>query len=220
MTAASESRVRVVIVDDHPVVRAGLRHLLATQPDFDVVGEAEDGRTAIDLILARSPDVALLDLQMPGLGGVGVLTEVARHSTPTALLVLTTYDTDADIFEAIDAGAAGYLLKDTPAERLFEAIRAASRGEPALAPRVAGRLMAELRREQPDALTQRELDVLVLAADGHTNRQIARRLHIGEATVKSHLVHVYRKLDVDDRTHAVTVALHQGLIRLGGREPT
>lgn len=209
------SLVRVVIVDDHPVVREGIRRMLETQADIDVVGEAGDGREAIDLIRALEPDVALIDLQMPVLDGVSALVELARIGTSTAFLVLTTYDTDADIFDAIDAGAAGYLLKDTPSDRIFEAIRATARGEPALAPRVANRLMNDLRKTQPAALTSRELEVLSLAAKGHGNREIAGELHIGEATVKSHLVHIYRKLGVDDRTHAVTVALQRGLIRLG-----
>ena len=208
-------RVRLVIVDDHPVVREGIRRMLETQVDIEVVGEAENGREAIDIIRALEPDVALMDLQMPVLDGVGALAELARTKTSTAVLVLTTYHTDADIFNAIDAGAAGYLLKDTPADHLFEAIRSTARGEPALAPRVANRLMSDLRKTQPDALTPRELDVLALAAEGYSNREIARGLHIGEATVKSHLVHIYRKLGVDDRTHAVTIALQRGLIRLG-----
>ena len=206
--------VRVVIVDDHPVVRQGLRHMLATQADIHVVGEADNGSAAVELIRAEEPDVALMDLQMPVLDGVGALIELARDPVGTSILVLTTYDTDADIFDAIDAGAAGYLLKDTPADRIFDAIRAAARGEPALAPLVADRLISDRRKAVHDALTRRELDVLALAAAGYSNRQIAGDLHVGEATVKSHLVHIFRKLAVDDRTHAVTVALRRGLIRL------
>jgi DNA-binding NarL/FixJ family response regulator len=209
--------VRLVIVDDHPVVREGIRRMLETQDDIEVVGEAGNGREAIDLIRSLEPDVALMDLQMPGIDGVGALIELGRGETSTAVLVLTTYDTDADIFDAIDAGAAGYLLKDTPADQLFEAIRSAGRGEPALAPRVANRLMSDLRKTHPDTLTPRELDVLASAAQGHSNREIAAGLQIGEATVKSHLVHIYRKLGVDDRTHAVTLALQRGLIRLGAK---
>lgn len=211
---ATGSPVEIVIVDDHPVVREGMRHMLTTQDDFVVVGEAGDGRAAIDMIRAKRPDVALMDLQMPNLDGVAAITELARHGSQTAVLVLTTYDTDSDIFDAIDAGAAGYLLKDAPADRLYEAIRAVARGEPALAPHVANRLMGHLRSNEAENLTPRELDVVGLAATGCTNRQIAHALHIGEATVKSHLVHIYRKLDVDDRTHAVTIALQRGLIRL------
>lgn len=212
-------RIRVVIVDDHPIMRDGIRQILATQPDIDVVGDAANGRDGVDVIRATTPDVALMDLQMPDLDGVGALRELASTPHSAAVLVLTTYDTDADIFNAIDAGAAGYLLKDTPAEQIFEAIRAISRGEPALAPQVANRLMSDLRKIEPDALTPREIDVLELAAEGHGNREIARQLHIGEATVKSHLVHIYRKLGVDDRTHAVTIAIQRGVIRLGTRRP-
>ena len=218
MTDSPEA-IRVVIVDDHPVVREGIRHMLMTQADIDVVGEAGNGREAIDMITAEQPDVALMDLQMPGLDGVATITELVRRNVPSSVLVLTTYDTDADIFDAIDAGAAGYLLKDTPAEQIFDAIRAISRGEPALAPHVANRLMSDLRKAEPDALTAREIDVLKLVADGLGNREIARQLHIGEATVKSHLVHIYRKLDVDDRTHAVTIAIQRGVIRLGAQRP-
>lgn len=211
----SDLQVRVVVADDHPVVREGLRHMLATQADLRVVGVAANGREAVDLVRAHRPHVVLLDLQMPVLDGVGVLRELDGAPTGTAVLVLTTYDSDADVFDAVDAGAAGYLLKDAPSDQLFGAVRALARGEPALAPPIARRLLGERRRGESDRVTARELEVLALAADGHGNRQIARTLHIGEATVKSHLVHVYRKLGVDDRTHAVTVALQRGLIRIG-----
>ncbi len=206
--------VRIVIVDDHPVVRDGIRHMLASQPDMDVVGEAANGRDAVDLIRRERPDVALMDLQMPELDGVGAITELARHHSTTQVLVLTTYDADADILNAIAAGAAGYILKDAPRDQLFDAIRSASRGEPALTPRGAARLIGHLRGNQADTLSAREIEVLTLVSKGNKNRDIARQLHIGEATVKSHLVHIYRKLDVDDRTHAVTVAMERGLLRL------
>jgi DNA-binding NarL/FixJ family response regulator len=210
--------VTVVIVDDHQIVREGIRHMLSGESDFRVVGEAADGHEGVEMIRELSPDVALMDLQMPLLDGVGALKKLSEGTSTTAVLVVTTYDTDADIFNAIDAGAAGYLLKDTPAKQLFEAVRAAARGEPALGPKVASRLMGELRRGDPVLLTPREIDVLGLAGEGFSNREIAQHLHIGQATVKSHLVHIYRKLDVDDRTHAVTVALQRGLIRLGTGE--
>ena len=206
--------IRIVIVDDHPVVRDGIRHMLSSQTDMEVIGEAEDGREAVDLIRREQPDVALMDLQMPDLDGVGAIAELARHNSTTKVLVLTTYDTDADILNAIDAGAAGYLVKDTPREQLYDAIRAAARGEPALTPRVTARLMGHLRDGHAETLSAREIEVLALVASGHKNRDIAKRLHIGESTVKSHLVHIYRKLDVDDRTHAVTVAIERGLLRL------
>lgn len=213
-----QPQIRVVVVDDHPVMRDGIRQVLATQPDIDVVGEAANGRDGVDVIRATTPDVALMDLQMPELDGVGALRELASTPHSTAVLVLTTYDTDADIFNAIDAGAAGYLLKDAPADLILEAIRALARGEPALAPPIAARIMNDLRSGDPNTLTPREVEVLGLAGEGLTNHEIAHALHIGEATVKSHLVHVYRKLGVDDRTHAVTTALKRGLIRLGAEK--
>lgn len=206
--------IRIVIVDDHPMMRDGIRLVLTTQPDIDVVGEAANGRDGVDVIRSTAPDVVLMDLQMPELDGVGAIRELASDAGSMAVLVLTTYDTDADIFDAIDAGAAGYLLKDAPAEQIIDAVRALARGEPALAAPVAARLMNDLRSGDPAALTPRELEVLGLAGNGLTNHEIARSLHIGEATVKSHLVHIYRKLGVDDRTHAVTTALKKGLIRL------
>ena len=206
--------VRVLIVDDHPVVRDGLRGMLEGQSDLEVVGEAPDGRQALEAVEQERPDVVLLDLRMPVLDGVGVIEQLAARHPSVRVLVLTTYDTDHDIVRAVEAGATGYLLKDTPREELFRAVRAAARGEPVLAPGVAARLMGRLRAPQPETPTERELEVLRLVARGLTNRAIARELFLSEATVKTHLVHVFSKLNVDDRTAAVTAALDQGLIRL------
>ncbi|MFG2085682.1 MULTISPECIES: response regulator [unclassified Spirillospora] len=212
-------RVRIIVVDDHTVMRAGVVALLAADPTIDIVGEAGDGREAIALVQRLRPDVALLDLRMPVLDGVAATTEIAAGTTGTRILVLTTYDTDDDIEHAIEAGAIGYLLKDTTRDQLVDAIHAAARGETVLAPRVAEKLVARMRRPAAPALTAREIDVLNAVADGLSNADIGRRLVIAEATVKTHLLRVFAKLDVGDRTHAVIVALDRGLITRPGHRP-
>jgi len=205
--------LRVVLADDHTVMRAGLVALLGSEPTLDIVGEASNGREAVALVERLRPDVALLDLRMPVLDGVGATTEIVAGPAPTRVLILTTYDTDADIERGVEAGATGYLLKDATREQLVEAIHAASRGETVLAPRVAQRLVAKMRRPAPVTLTARESDVLEAVADGLSNVEIGRRLFIGEATVKTHLLRIFAKLDVNDRTRAVVVALETGLLR-------
>jgi len=207
--------VRVLVVDDHPVVRSGLRALLEGEDDLEVVGEAADGNQAIAAVAAYRPDVVLLDLRMPALDGVGVIQRLRISDPHVRVLVLTTYDADSDIARAVEAGATGYLLKDAPREELFRAIHATARGESVLSPAVAARLMRHAGAPLGLTPTERELDVLRLVAQGLTNRAIARRLHVSEATVKTHLVHAFGKLGVDDRTAAVTVALERGLLRLG-----
>ncbi len=206
--------IRVVIADDHPVVRAGLRGMLDTQADFEVVGEAENGAEAVRLASRLEPDVVLMDLQMPELNGASATRQIRARLGNTHVLVLTTYDTDADITRAIDAGAIGYLLKDAPRDDLFRAIRAASRGESVLAPSVASKVMQRVRSPGHTALSGREIEVLTKVADGKSNREIAEALFISEATVKTHLIHIFSKLGVDDRTAAVTVALERGILRL------
>ncbi|MFD0123251.1 response regulator [Streptomyces virginiae] len=206
-------RLRVVLADDHTVMRAGLVALLAHEPTIDIVGEAGDGREAVRLVERLDPDVALLDLRMPVLDGVGATAEIVASGARTRVLILTTYDTDADIERAVEAGATGYLLKDATRDQLVEAIHAASRGETVLAPRVAQRLVAKMRRPAPVALTAREVEVLGAVADGLSNAEIGRRLFIGEATVKTHLLRIFAKLDVGDRTRAVVVAMNNGLLR-------
>jgi len=201
---------RILVVDDHPVVRDGLRAILATQPDLEVVGDAADGDAAIAAASRLRPDVVLMDLRMPGLDGAGATARITAEQSGTKVLVLTTYDTDADILRAVEAGATGYLLKDAPREELFAAVRAAARGETVLAPSVAARLVRRVRGADPMTLSKRELEVLRLVADGATNAEAARALSIGEATVKTHLVHAFSKLGVDDRTAAVTVARQRG----------
>ncbi|NED15826.1 response regulator transcription factor [Streptomyces sp. SID9124] len=205
--------LRIILADDHTVMRAGLVALLGSEPTLDIVGEASNGREAVDLVERLRPDVALLDLRMPVLDGVGATTEIVAGAVPTRVLILTTYDTDADIERGVEAGATGYLLKDATREQLVEAIHAASRGETVLAPRVAQRLVAKMRRPAPVALTARESDVLEAVADGLSNAEIGRRLFIGEATVKTHLLRIFAKLDVNDRTRAVVVALDSGLLK-------
>lgn len=206
--------IRVIIADDHPVVRTGLRGMLAGHPEFQVVGEATTGAEAVALAVRLHPGVVLMDLRMPETDGVAATMEIKERWPGANVLVLTTYDTDADILRAIEAGATGYLLKDAPREELFRAIRAAARGETVLAPRVATRLMGQVRAPAEEALSVREIEVLSLVARGSSNREVARQLHISEATVKSHLTHIFGKLGVSDRTAAVTTALKSGILRL------
>jgi DNA-binding NarL/FixJ family response regulator len=188
--------------------------MLAGQSDFDIVGEATTGAEAVALAARVQPAVVLMDLRMPGMDGVAATVEIKARRPGTHVLVLTTYDTDADILRAIEAGATGYLLKDAPREELFWAIRAAARGETVLAPRVATRLMGQVRAPAEEALSVREIEVLSLVAQGSSNKEVARQLHISEATVKSHLTHIFGKLGVADRTAAVTTALKSGILRL------
>jgi DNA-binding NarL/FixJ family response regulator len=204
--------LRVLIVDDHPVVRAGLTGMLAAEPDLDVVAEAADGAEAVRLALELAPDVVLMDLRMAGVDGVEATARLAAAAPAVKVLILTTYDTDADIVRAVEAGATGYLLKDTPRGELAEAVRLAARGETVLAPVVAAKLVSRLRQPAAPPLTPREREVLALVARGLANAEIGRRLFISEATVKTHLVRVFGKLGVDDRTAAVTKAMAQGLL--------
>lgn len=207
--------IRLLLIDDHPVVREGLAGMLAGQADFEVVGEASDGAQGVTLCQRLEPDVVLMDLRMPGMDGVTAIQTLREKRPDIHILVLTTYDSDSDIVRAIEAGATGYLLKDAPREDLFRAIRATARGESVLAPAVATRLMQRMREPETVELSGRELEVLQLVARGTNNRQIGKALHISEATVKTHLIHIFNKLGVDDRTAAVTVALEKGMLRLG-----
>ncbi|GLZ77239.1 DNA-binding response regulator [Actinorhabdospora filicis] len=204
--------IKVLIVDDHPVVRAGLAGILAAAEDVEVVGEAGSGEEAIARAATASPDVVLMDLRMPGCGGVEATRAIAGPHR--RVLILTTYETDADILRAVEAGAVGYLLKDSPGVDLVSAIRAAARGETVLAPSVAARLMATVRAPQNDTLSPREVEVLRLVAEGMSNPDIGRRLHISEATVKTHLLRAYGKLGVTDRTAAVMTAIRRGILRV------
>jgi len=207
-------RIRLLVVDDHPVVRDGLKGMLSGEPDMEVIGEAADGLEAVAVAAAKTPDIVLMDLRMPVLDGVAATRRLLAEHPAIKVIVLTTYDEDTDIVRAVQAGAAGYLLKDAPREELYQAIRAAAQGRTVLAPKVAARLLGQLRHSATATPSDRELEVLGLVARGLTNRAIAARLHISEATVKTHLVHVFAKLGVDDRTAAVTVALERGLLDL------
>jgi DNA-binding NarL/FixJ family response regulator len=206
--------IRILITDDHPVVREGLSGMLAGQSDFEVIGLAADGDTAVKMHGALAPDVTLMDLRMPGLDGVGAIRAIKAQQPSSRIIVLTTYDSDADILRAIEAGATGYLLKDAPREELFRAIRAAARGDSVLAPAVAARLMTRMHAPAEENLSAREIEVLQLVAKGASNEEIGKNLHISTATVKTHLIHIYGKLGVDDRTAAVTTALEKGIITL------
>ncbi|WP_037363415.1 response regulator [Amycolatopsis orientalis] len=204
--------ITLLIADDHPIVRDGLRGIFTGERGFEVLGEAAHGAEAVTLAEALRPDVVLMDLRMPGTDGVAAITELARLGNPARVLVLTTYDTDSDVLPAIEAGATGYLLKDSPREELFRAVRAAARGEAVLSPAVASRIMGQMRAPAQEPLSQREVEVLNLVARGSTNKEAAKKLFISEATVKTHLLHAYAKLGVKDRAAAVAVAFERGLL--------
>jgi len=207
-------KIQILIADDHPVVREGLAGMLAGQADFEVVGLATNGNMAVELHKEYSPDVTLMDLQMPGLDGVGAIEAIKAENSSAHILILTTYDADADILRAIEAGATGYLLKDTPRDELFRAIHATAAGESVLAPTVTARLMTRMRAPAEENLSAREIEVLQLVAKGNSNKEVGKALHISTATVKTHLIHIYNKLGVDDRTAAVTTAIEKKIIKL------
>ncbi len=206
--------VRILVTDDHPVVRAGLSGMLSGEPDFEVVGEAQNGKEAVAFVGERKPDVVLMDLRMPEMDGVTAIEHIKSSYPDVHVLVLTTYESDADILRAIETGATGYLLKDTPREELFGAIRTVAQGQSPLAPGVAARLMQRVRDPEEEGLSTREIEVLELVAHGTSNKEIAKQLWVSETTVKSHMLHIFDKLGVTDRTAAVTEALKRGIIRL------
>jgi DNA-binding NarL/FixJ family response regulator len=217
---------RIVVVDDQDVVRAAFEVLLATQPDFAVVGSAADGEQAVRICRGLRPDVVLMDVRMPGMDGIEATRRLLTDPEPPRVLILTTFDLDEHVYDALDAGASGFLLKDATAERLFDAVRIVAAGQALLAPTVTRRLVAEfarmrVRRREPDAalqtLTTRETEVLRLIAEGLSNPEIAARLVVGEETVKSHVSRVLAKLGLRDRTQAVVVAYESGLVVPGDR---
>jgi DNA-binding NarL/FixJ family response regulator len=206
------SAIRLLIVDDHPIMRDGLRGVFSGDPGFEVVGEAGDGAEAVRLAARVEADVILMDLRMPAMGGVEAITRLRELGNSARVLILTTYDTDRDVLPAIKAGATGYLLKDSPRDELIRAVRAAHAGKSVLAPSVAGALIDLAGDRAPEALSPREIEVLRLIADGATNHAAARQLLISETTVKTHLLHIYTKLGVRDRASAVATAYKRGLL--------
>ena len=208
------SSIRVLIVDDHPVVRDGVAAVLGTQSDLEVAGVAGTGEEAIRQVAALRPNVVLMDLKMPAMDGISTTAAIKATHPDVHILILTTYDTDADITAAVDAGADGYLLKHASRDELCAAVRTVAQGGSALSPTVAAKVLTRMRGESSSGLSSREIDVLTAVARGHSNKQVARHLHLSEATVKTHLLHIYAKLGVADRTAAVTSALERGIIRL------
>ena len=211
--------IRIVIADDHPVVREGIEAMLKREPDFKVVGEASNGLEAIKKVRELSPDVVLMDLRMPELDGVEAITRIKAENQDVKFIILTTYSDDEYIFQGIAAGARAYLLKDAPREELFKAIRAVSKGESLIQPVVASRVLdrlAELSKKTPasETLSEREIEVLRLMAKGVSNKDIADQLSITQSTVKTHITSIFQKLNVTTRTEAVTSALRKGIIRL------
>jgi DNA-binding NarL/FixJ family response regulator len=218
MSSAADAPVTVLLADDHPVVREGLRGMLAAEPGISVVAEAASGDEAVAMARQFRPQVALMDLRMPGVDGVQATMGIVAAVPGTRVLVLTTYESDADIVRAVEAGASGYLLKDTTRQALVGAIHAAARGETVLAPAVAGRLVSRLRRPAAEPLSGRETEVLGLVGAGNTNADIGRALFISEATVKTHLLRAFAKLGVSDRTAAVTKAIELGMLPAPGTD--
>jgi len=206
--------VRVLIVDDHSIVRTGIAGMLAEHPALDVVGEAANGQEALGQIASLAPDVVLMDLRMPEMDGTEAIDALRRAGNTIGILVLTTYDSDTDILRAIESGANGYLLKDTSRDELIRAIEATARGETWLTPAIASRVLQQMQQPASGTLSDREVEVLRLVAKGCSNKEIAENIHVSLATVKTHLIHVFRKLDVNDRTAAVTIALERGIIEI------
>ena len=204
--------IRVLVADDHAVVRAGIVALLSAEPGIEVVGEAVDGEQAVELALALRPDLVVMDVRMPRLTGDAATARIREHADDVRVLVLTTYESDASILSAIEAGASGYLLKASPADELIAGVRSVVAGEVALSPAIAAQLVARVRAPAPATLTPRETEVLRLVAEGLSNRVIGERLHLGEATIKTPLLRTFEKLGVNDRTRAVTLAMERGLI--------
>lgn len=204
--------IRILIVDDHPVVRDGLRGIFASEAGITVVGEAADGAAALALLAQHAVDVVLMDLRMPTMSGVEAIRQLRAINPTTRVLVLTTYDSDRDVLPAIEAGATGYLLKDAPRDELVRAVQATAHGAAVLSPAVASRLVAQVRAPAGEALSAREREVLALIATGASNSTIAAVLFISEATVKTHLLHIYAKLGVHERAGAVGEAYRRGLL--------
>ena len=204
--------IRVVVADDHPIVRSGIVGLLSSVDDIEVVGEAGDGAEAVALATQLSPDVVLMDLRMPKVGGAEATAQIVAARPDVRVVILTTYESDENILAAIEAGASGYLLKAAPQDEILAGLRSVARGEVALAPSITALLVNRMREPARVSLSERETQVLALVADGNSNRAIATALFVSEATVKTHLIHVFEKLEVKDRTRAVTKAMELGLL--------
>lgn len=204
--------ISLVVADDHPVVRGGLVALLSADPNIQVVGEAQDGAEAVEVALRLRPSAVVMDLRMPNMDGVAATAAIKEAWPEATVIMLTTYDTDEAIVRAVEAGAAGYVLKDTPPDELIHSIRQAAAGETVLSPPVAKRLVERLRSPETASLSKREIEVLREVANGNTNGVIAERLHISQATVKTHLLHIYDKLGVSDRAAAVSRAYETGVL--------
>jgi DNA-binding NarL/FixJ family response regulator len=211
--------IHVVVADDHPIVRSGIVGLLSSADDIKVVGEAGDGAEAVALATQLSPDVVLMDLRMPGLGGAEATAQILAARPEVRVVILTTYESDENILTAIEAGASGYLLKAAPQEEILAGLRSVARGEVALAPSIAALLVNHVREPARVKLSERETEVLALVSKGNSNRAIAVALFVSEATVKTHLIHVFEKLDVRDRTRAVTKAMELGLLPSSQQRP-
>ncbi len=213
--------IRVALADDQALVRAGFRMIVGSQPDMQVAGEAGDGQEAIELVQRERPDVILMDIRMPRVDGIAATRNITTAGSPTRVVILTTYELDAYVFDALAAGASAFLLKAAPPEDLIRAIRVVASGDALLAPSVTRRLIeefakrpepAERKAKQLDVLTERERDVLHEVAKGYTNAEIAARLHVAETTVKTHVAHVLGKLELRDRVQAVILAYEAGLV--------
>ncbi|MBX3104856.1 MAG: response regulator transcription factor [Cryobacterium sp.] len=204
--------IRILVVDDHPIVRSGIIGLLGTTSDLNVIGEASTGTEAVELARKLKPDLVLMDLRMPDIDGDEATAIILKQLPDTKVLILTTYDSDESILTAIEAGASGYLLKAAPQEELLAGIRSVASGEVALAPRIASLLVSRVRRPKAPSLSSRETEILRLVAEGMSNPEIASKLFVAEATVKTHLLHAFEKLEVNDRTRAVTRAMELNIL--------